>query len=70
MTPDEKLKYYSRRFVELMNEYESLTGTMMQDSASDLEKACWNSIEEKDAIRARSLYVKLCNLVDEAALKC
>lgn len=65
MDAENQLKYYSKQIVSLMNVFETKTKTLMQESQSDLEKACWNAIDEKDLIRVRALHNKLCKLVDE-----
>ena len=64
MDSEKQLKYYSSRIVQLMNQFETNTKTLMQESQSDLEKACWNAIDEKDLVRVRALHNRLCKLVD------
>lgn len=69
MDSEKQLAYYSKRIVSLMSELEAVTGQMLYASreTSDLEKACWNAMDEKDLLRVKALHAKLCKIVDEVA---
>ena len=60
-----RVKYYSSKCVDLMNDYEICTTSLMSDSHGDMEKAIWNAIDEKDLIRLKALHNSLCKMVDE-----
>ena len=64
MDSAQQLVYYNKQCVKLMNTYETNTKTMMHESQSDLEKAIWNATDEKDLIRLKALYNRLCKLID------
>ncbi len=66
MDATQQLKYYSNQIIKLMNQYETNTKTLMSETQSDLEKACWNAIDEKDLIRVKALHSRLCKVVDNS----
>ena len=63
----QKVEYYRKQCVSLMNIFEAKTGQLMNEhstTTSDLEKAVWNAADEKDHRRLFRLHLLLCKLVD------
>ena len=66
MTNEDKVNYYRKACINMMNHYETIAGKLMSDQidTGDLEKAIWNANDEKDYRRLASIYNRLAKLID------
>ncbi len=64
----QKLRYFSREIVNSMNRIEASKRKMMCEIDAELEKACFNALDEKDLPRVARLYNRLTKMVDESEM--